>query len=168
MDALTWARTLAVANTVADAAVVWAGQRSYDLPHRRRRLGVQCAAGAGYLGVLLAGDALWAAATRHLSQEQEQERAAPEPVAHEPAAHLPGTSPALPAYEVTLALRLCTTSLAWSALWWAGRTVPDRMRRRGVARPNRLLAPPLALAFAATTAPTWWAHARDRAAAAGL
>jgi hypothetical protein len=166
MDALMLARTLAVVNTVVDAVMVLGIQRSYDLP-RSRRLVAQCALGAGYGAVLRADDAIWAAATRGTGDEHGS--VGPRPVGRERAtvATPAPAMPAMPAHEVTLILRLSAASLAWTAVRWGGRGLPEHMRRRGMTRPHRLLAPPLALAYAATTAPTRWAHAHDRAAAAG-
>jgi hypothetical protein len=165
VDALLLARTLAVANTAVDAVLVWGVQRSYDLP-RSRRLLVQCALGAGYGVALRADDVIWAAATRRPGDEHRS--VGPRADGREPAtvASPAPATPAMPVHEMTLQLRLSTTSLAWTSVWWAGRGLPDVLRRRGVTRPNRLLAPPLALACAATIAPARWAHAHDRAAAA--
>jgi hypothetical protein len=113
--------------------------------------------------MLRADDAIWAAATRH---GEEHESVGPRPVGREPAT-VASPAPAMPAHEVTLILRLAATSLAWRAVWWGARGVPELMRQRGMTHPNRWLAPPLALACAATIAPTRWAHAHNRAAAAG-
>lgn len=202
VDALVLARALAVVDTAADAALICSAQRAYDLPGRRRRWVRQCAAGAGYLAVLLAGDALWALATGPSPGERElsgrallvEEGSAGEGFGgerlveggsaggcafEEPGVHelggggsvrpgqglAPSLRAVLPDHEVALLARFGGTCLAWGVLWWAGRSVPERMRRRGIARPNALLAPALAVGFAASTAPTWWAHAEGRAAA---
>ncbi|WP_432547119.1 hypothetical protein [Kineococcus sp. SYSU DK004] len=144
MDPLRLARALAVVNTVADGLVVAGYQRTYDLPRSRRRLGLRAALVAGYAAVLAADDLVWAVETGARPPQPEDA--------------------ALQAHESALLVVTGANAVAWGLVWWAGRGVPQAMRRRGVARPNALLGPLLGAGTAITAAPGHWAYARGRAA----
>ncbi|WP_432512055.1 hypothetical protein [Kineococcus sp. SYSU DK001] len=146
MQPIQLARTLAVADTVLTGVLTGLAQCTYDLPTRRRRYAAQAALGVAGGAALMATDAVWAAAVR--------DRTPP-----------PDPDGALPAHEKALLRRHLALSLAALPVWVAGRGLPAAMRRRGIERPNRLLAVPVALGWSLASAPVEWAHARDRTAA---
>ena len=142
MEPIHLARTLALVNTALDGLVVGLGQRTYDLPGRGRRLAAQCGVAVAAGAVMAAADAVWDAATRDRTAPIDPD--------------------VIPAHESSLAIGHLVLSTACLPVWWFGRGLPERMRRGGNPRPNRTLALPLGLAYAAGAAPLWWAHARRR------
>ncbi|WP_432562334.1 hypothetical protein [Kineococcus sp. SYSU DK003] len=146
MEPLHLARGLAVLNTVVDGSLIAVGQAVFDEPSRGRRWVKWCAVGAVGGLVLAASDAVWNAATRE----------------HAPA---PDAGVSWPVHETTVTLRQFTVAAAATPVWLLGRGLPERLRRRGVDRPNRLLGVPLGIAYAAATGPGWFRHAHDRVAA---
>ncbi|PRY11147.1 hypothetical protein [Kineococcus rhizosphaerae] len=148
MEPLRLARALAVVDIAAAGAATGLAQWAYDLPTRRRRLAAQVGLGLVFGGAVAASDAVWRRATADRARPVDPD--------------------VVPAHETALALRHLGLSAAGIPVWVLGRGLPERMRRRGLTRPNRLLALPVALGWAAAAAPVEWAHARDRAAALDL
>lgn len=168
MDPLIYARTSAIVSSVADATSMWGYQRAYDLPRSERRR-AQFAWVAAYGLLVLADEAIWSSISRRRRDDGYAASECCPGCNLETAAVLDSEIadlPLLPAHDLTLLRRIGALTAVWSVVWWAGMGVPARMRERGVSRPHRVLAPPLAVACAATMAPARWLHARDRAAAA--
>jgi len=144
MEPIHLARGLALVNVVVDASFAGVGQAIYDDPRRGRRWAKW--AGLGLAGgiVLNVSDAVWSRATKDRTTPLDP-------------------SVVLPAHETDVTLQQLAVAAAFVPVWWFGRGVPERLRRKGIDKPNTKLAVPLTIAFAAASAPGWFRHARARA-----